>query len=151
MRIIAGKFRGVTLYMPRGKKTRPLKDLVRESIFNFLSHSNKISFKFEQSNVLDLYSGTGSFGLECLSRQAECVYFAENQKYSSDFYEHCQKNSKNPRNFRNFPEFHGIFPGFLGFSRINTELPAFPKFLTAGRLDPGHPVGEIFLINHQHS
>ena len=80
MRIIAGKFRGVTLYMPRGKKTRPLKDLVRESIFNFLSHSNKISFKFEQSNVLDLYSGTGAFGLECLSRLAKQVIFIEKEK-----------------------------------------------------------------------
>ena len=63
MRIIAGKFRGSTLDMPKGKNTRPLKDLVRESIFNLLTHSNKISFQFKQSNILDLYSGTGSFGL----------------------------------------------------------------------------------------
>ena len=75
MRIIAGKFKGTTLYIPKHKKTRPLKDIVRESIFNFLNHSNKISFQLEQSNVLDLYSGTGSFGLECLSRYAEKVFF----------------------------------------------------------------------------
>ena len=80
MRIISGKFRGMTLYKPRGKKTRPLKDMVKESIFNFLGHSNKISFQLEQSNVLDLYSGTGSFGLECLSRQAEKVIFIEKEK-----------------------------------------------------------------------
>ena len=80
MRIIAGKFKGITLYAPTDKKIRPLKDIVRESIFNFLNHSNKILFQIEQSNVLDLYSGTGSFGLECLSRQAKSVCFIEKKK-----------------------------------------------------------------------
>ena len=64
MRIIAGKFKGIKLYAPTDKKIRPLKDMVRESIFNFLTHSNKILFQLDQSNVLDLYSGTGSFVLE---------------------------------------------------------------------------------------
>ena len=80
MRIIAGKLKGTTLFITQGKKTRPLKDLVRESIFNLLLHSNKIAFKFEKSNILDLYSGIGSFGLECLSRGAEKVFFVENEK-----------------------------------------------------------------------
>ena len=82
MRIISGNLRGAKLYMTKGKVTRPLKDLVRENIFNLLSHSKKISFKLENSNVLDLYSGTGSFGLECLSREANKVYFVENEKYA---------------------------------------------------------------------
>ena len=80
MRIIAGKFKGTILYGPTNTKIRPLKDMVRESIFNFLIHSNKISFQLEQSNVLDLYSGTGSFGLECLSRQSNKVVFVEKEK-----------------------------------------------------------------------
>jgi len=80
MRIIAGKLRGATLHFPQNKITRPLKDRARESIFNLLTHSNKMSFKFERSNILDLYAGTGSFGLECLSRQAENVCFVENEK-----------------------------------------------------------------------
>ena len=80
MRIIAGKLKGSSLYMPRDKNTRPLKDLARESIFNLLTHSNKISLQLEQSNVLDLYAGTGSFGLECLSRQAKMVCFIEKKK-----------------------------------------------------------------------
>ena len=80
MRIIAGKFKGIVLYGPKDKKIRPLKDMVRENIFNFLTHSNKISFQLKKSNVLDLYSGTGSFGLECLSREAGKVAFAENEK-----------------------------------------------------------------------
>ena len=80
MRIIAGKFKGIKLYTPTDKKIRPLKDMVRESIFNFLTHSNKILFQLEQSNVLDLYSGTGSFGLECVSRGAAEVTFVEKEK-----------------------------------------------------------------------
>ena len=80
MRIIAGKLKGSKLNIPDDKSTRPLKDLARESIFNLISHSSNISFKFEKSNILDLYSGTGSFGLECLSRQAEYVYFIESKK-----------------------------------------------------------------------
>jgi len=80
MRIIAGKLKGTSLHMTTNRNTRPLKDLVRESIFNLLKHSNKITFEFEQSKVLDLYAGTGSFGLECLSRQSESVFFVENEK-----------------------------------------------------------------------
>ena len=80
MRIIAGKLRGSILHIPKDKNTRPLRDLARESIFNLLVHSNKILFQFEQSNILDLYSGTGSFGLECLSRQAKIVCFVEKEK-----------------------------------------------------------------------
>ena len=80
MRIIAGKLKGSTLHVPQNKITRPLKDRARESIFNLLTHSNKMSFQFEKSNILDLYAGTGSFGLECLSRQARSVCFIEKAK-----------------------------------------------------------------------
>ena len=77
MRIIAGKLKGTTLHLPQNKIIRPLKDRARESIFNLLTHSNKMSFRFKSSNILDLYAGTGSFGLECLSRQARNVCFVE--------------------------------------------------------------------------
>ena len=80
MRIISGKLKGTTLHMPIDKDTRPLKDMARESIFNLLIHSNKLLLRLEQSNVLDLYAGTGSFGLECLSRQARSVCFVEKRK-----------------------------------------------------------------------
>ena len=80
MRIIAGKLKGAILYLPKDKNIRPLKDLARESIFNLLTHSNKISLQLEQSNILDLYAGTGSFGLECISRQAAKVVFIEKEK-----------------------------------------------------------------------
>ncbi len=80
MRIIAGKMKGASLFMTPNKNTRPLKDMVRESIFNLLTHSNKFLFQIEKTNILDLYSGTGSFGLECLSRNAKNVCFIEKDK-----------------------------------------------------------------------
>ena len=80
MRIIAGKLKGTNLHFSQNKITRPLKDRARESIFNLLTHSNKMSFQFKKSNILDLYAGTGSFGLECLSRQARSVCFIEKAK-----------------------------------------------------------------------
>ena len=80
MRIISGRLKGSSLYISKDKTIRPLKDLARESIFNVLNHSNKILFQLEKSNILDLYAGTGSFGLECLSRKAKHVCFVENEK-----------------------------------------------------------------------
>ena len=78
MRIIAGKLKGKKLFLPEDKNTRPLKDMVKESIFNLLDHSKKIHKKMENSSILDLFSGSGSFGLECLSRGSKFVYFFEN-------------------------------------------------------------------------
>ena len=87
MRIIAGKLKGTTLFPSKNKDTRPLKDLVRESIFNLLTHSNTISLQLEDSNILDLYAGTGSFGLECLSRNAKYVSFVENKNEAIEILE----------------------------------------------------------------
>tara|TARA_B100001248_G_scaffold253274_1_gene230321 strand:+ start:1706 stop:2263 length:558 start_codon:yes stop_codon:yes gene_type:complete len=77
MRIIAGKFKGKKIFFSKSKITRPLKDSVRENIFNILKHSSKINVNIENSNILDLYSGIGSFGLECISRGAKKVTFVE--------------------------------------------------------------------------
>ena len=78
MRIIAGDFRGKKILQPKGKFTRPLKDLTKESIFNIINHSNLININLKKSNILDLFSGVGSFGLECISRGALTVTFFEN-------------------------------------------------------------------------
>ena len=77
MRIISGKFKGKKISQPNDKFTRPLKDLTKESIFNILTHSNLFKIKIEESEVLDLFSGVGSFGLECLSRGSQKVTFIE--------------------------------------------------------------------------
>ena len=78
MRIISGSSKGKRILEPKDLNTRPLKDLTKESIFNILVHSNKFSVKLENSNVLDLFSGVGSFGLECLSRGSSNLTFVEN-------------------------------------------------------------------------
>lgn len=80
MRIIGGQFKGKKLLQPNDKETRPLKDLTKESIFNILHHSSKFNLEIENSHVLDLFSGVGSFGLECISRKAKSVTFIENYK-----------------------------------------------------------------------
>ena len=80
MRIISGKYRGKKILQPKDKATRPLKDLTKESIFNIVAHSNKFNVVLEDSNILDLFSGVGSFGLECLSRGSAKSTFVENYK-----------------------------------------------------------------------
>ena len=80
MRIISGKFKGKKILEPKDLNTRPLKDLTKESIFNIIQHSNKFKINFENSEILDLFSGTGSFGIECISRGAKFVTFVENYK-----------------------------------------------------------------------
>ena len=78
MRIISGKFKGKKLAQPLDKNTRPLKDIVKESVFNLLIHSKLIKLNLKESNILDLFSGSGSFGIECLSRNVKHVTFIEN-------------------------------------------------------------------------
>jgi len=73
MRIISGKFKGRIITSPNSKYIRPMTDRVRVTLFDILS--NKIDFK--SSKVLDIYSGSGSIGLECLSRGADEVHFVE--------------------------------------------------------------------------
>jgi len=78
MRIISGSFKGKKILEPKDINTRPLKDLTKESIFNILNHSNKFKVDLKSSNILDLFSGVGSFGIECLSRGVKKVTFVEN-------------------------------------------------------------------------
>ena len=78
MRIIGGKNKGKKIFLPVDKNTRPLRDMVKESIFNLIEHSNKFNISISNSIVLDLFSGSGSFGLECLSRGAKYITFVEN-------------------------------------------------------------------------
>ena len=84
MRIISGKLKGKSIAFLKSTATRPLKDSVKENIFNILAHSNLLSINLEKSNVLDLYSGIGSFGLECMSRGAKKITFVEKDKIATE-------------------------------------------------------------------
>ena len=74
MRIVAGSARGRKLILPTNSGIRPTKDRVREAIFNSL-HSYGL---VEDRQFLDLFAGTGSLGLEALSRGASSVVFVDN-------------------------------------------------------------------------
>ena len=78
MRIVSGLLKGKKLEFLKSPTTRPLRDFVKENIFNIINHSSLISVKLEQASVLDLYSGIGSFGIECISRGVKLVTFIEN-------------------------------------------------------------------------
>ena len=80
MRIISGMLKGKSISFLKTKNTRPLKDAVKENIFNIISHSNLINIKLLNSNILDIYSGVGSFGLEAISRGAKKVTFIDKSK-----------------------------------------------------------------------
>ena len=107
MRIIAGNLRGSIINITNNRKTRPLKDIVRESTFNLLIHSKKISFQLKEANILDLYSGTGSFGLECLSREAKYVYFVESEKSAVEVLKQNIKKLKTEKKTKIF--FYDVF------------------------------------------
>ena len=79
MRIIGGNLKGKSIIFLKSKTTRPLKDSVKENIFNIIAHSNLLNINLKKSNILDLYSGIGSFGLECISRGAKNVIFVEKE------------------------------------------------------------------------
>ncbi|MCI0472959.1 MAG: RsmD family RNA methyltransferase [Ignavibacteria bacterium] len=74
MRVISGFLKSRIITVPSGAKNiRPTTDKSRETIFNIISNR----FNFEGKTVLDLFCGSGSFGIECISRGAEKVYFVD--------------------------------------------------------------------------
>ena len=78
MRIVSGKFRGLSLVTPKDQRVRPTSDRVREALFNVLAHNDfDIDFSLHDARVLDLFAGTGALGLEALSRGAAYVMFVD--------------------------------------------------------------------------
>ncbi len=74
MRIIAGKNRGLKLTSLDGDNTRPTADRIKETLFNIINQD------VVGGNVLDLFSGSGSLGLECISRGANFATLVENSQ-----------------------------------------------------------------------
>jgi 16S rRNA (guanine(966)-N(2))-methyltransferase RsmD len=88
MRVISGSARGTKLFTPKDEKVRPTTDRIKESIFNIIQPINSDSL------ALDLFSGTGSIGIEFISRGSKCAYFVDND---SDSIELINKNIKKCR------------------------------------------------------
>jgi len=79
VRIISGKAKGYTIKTPKRLATRPATELVRGAIFSILENTS-----YGWDNVLDLFSGSGSLGLEALSRDAGWVDFVEQERSCCD-------------------------------------------------------------------
>lgn len=78
MRIIAGRYKSVRLFSPKSQNVRPTSDRVRETIFSVLSN------KVVDSNILDLFAGTGALGIEALSRGAQNATFVDFSQISQN-------------------------------------------------------------------
>ena len=76
MRIIAGTHKGQRIVAPRGTRTRPTSDRVRENVFNLVAPW------VEDADVLDLYAGSGAMGMEALSRGARSATFVESDVHA---------------------------------------------------------------------
>ncbi len=74
MKISAGRFKGVSIQAPRGLLSRPPLAIIRESIFNIIGR------RIEGKSVLDLFAGSGSLGIEALSRGASEVHFVDQSR-----------------------------------------------------------------------
>ena len=109
MQIITGKYRARKLVPVKSEGTRPTLARVKESIFNL------IQTEIQDSLVLDLFAGSGAFGVECISRGAKAVYFVDK---SGEAIDAIQTNTKNMTE-----EFHVLKTDFLDalseFSRKN--------------------------------
>lgn len=90
MRVIAGTCRGMKLMAPAGTTTRPTSDRVKEALFNIISSH----FSLDAARVLDICAGTGSLGIEALSRGAHSCLFIENDRNALVSLE---KNISDPR------------------------------------------------------
>jgi 16S rRNA (guanine966-N2)-methyltransferase len=81
VRIIAGRHKGRRLAAPRGQAVRPTSDRAREALFNILVHGRFAEGPvFAAVPVLDVFAGTGAFGLEALSRGASHATFIEKDR-----------------------------------------------------------------------
>jgi len=81
VRITGGQFRGRALAEPPDDRVRPTSDKVRQAIFNILAH-NDFGFELDGARAIDLYAGTGSLGLEALSRGAAFALFVDDSAES---------------------------------------------------------------------
>ena len=75
MKIISGRLRGRSIKINKGSSFRPTLSRVREDLFNLLKHSKILNINIEDTVFFDLFCGSGSIGIEALSRGAKKVIF----------------------------------------------------------------------------
>ena len=88
MRVISGKARGLKLVAPEGLDTRPTTDRIKETLFNIIAPD------IYECEFLDLFSGSGSIGIEALSRGAKKAVFVDNGKKALEAIEYNLNHTK---------------------------------------------------------
>ena len=80
MRVISGKYKGRRILVEPKSHYRPTLTRIREDIFNLLSHNNNLNVNLNKVIFCDLFAGTGSLGIEALSRGVKKVIFNDIEK-----------------------------------------------------------------------
>jgi 16S rRNA (guanine966-N2)-methyltransferase len=96
MRVIAGNYKGRNIDCPKGDRIRPTSDMVRTAVFNILS----TRVDLESAKVLDVFCGTGAYGIEALSRGAEFVGFVDNHRESIEVTKHNINKMHQEKNYK---------------------------------------------------
>ena len=92
MRVISGKYKDRKILVESKSHYRPTLTRVREDIFNLLSHNNNLDVSLNNVIFCDLFAGTGSIGIEALSRGAKKVIFNDIEKDHTNKIEKFIKN-----------------------------------------------------------
>jgi 16S rRNA (guanine(966)-N(2))-methyltransferase RsmD len=150
LRIIGGKFKGRLIKPPAGLPARPTTDFAKEALFNVLS--NRIDF--EESNVLDLFSGTGNISFEFASRGAKQIVLIEKNFKSCAFI----KSEFEKMNYKNAMIHRTNVFDFLKTNQIQFDVVfADPPFLDVDYKELHHMLFEkkilkedgLLIIEHQ--
>ncbi len=80
MRVISGKYKGREILVESESNYRPTLTRIREDIFNLLLHNNDLNIDLNEVILCDLFAGTGSIGIEALSRGVKKVIFNDIEK-----------------------------------------------------------------------
>ena len=80
MKVISGKYKGRKILVESKNDYRPTLTRIREDIFNLLLHNNDLNIDFNEVILCDLFAGTGSIGIEALSRGVKKVIFNDIEK-----------------------------------------------------------------------
>lgn len=122
MRVISGEKKGMKLFSTKEQNTRPTEDRIKEALFNILTDID------ENSLVLDLFAGTGSIGIEFLSRGVNFAVFSEksktNLKCIKDNIRHTNYENKSKIYFGDYiNNLENIAKDFSGFDYIFIDPP----------------------------
>ena len=145
MRIIAGKHRGRKLLAPDGQRTRPITDRVKESLFNILLPWTDGAY------VADLFCGTGSFGLEAISRGAAHCWLADMDasavsllKQNIEMVDESDRATVWQGDIeRMLPAWMGELAEPLDIVSLDPPYPLARKWMKAGRIDLLEPLAEV--------